>query len=297
MKKLVLLDAHALLHRAYHALPPLSSPQGQLVNAVYGFLKMLFKLREDLEPDYLAVAFDTPKPTFRHQKFVGYQAKRPKMDEELAGQIDLAKKALTIMGIKRLEKEGFEADDLLGTLAEKFKKNNEVFIVTGDRDLMQLVDKQVFLYFPQRGLSAPLLVKEKEVERILGIKPAQVVDYKALAGDSSDNYPGVAGVGPKTAQKLLQEYGSLEKIYQNLPKIEPLSLREKLEKGREAAFLSQELATVKRDIPLEINLDDLYLSVWDKQETEDFFKNLGFRSFLKLKFKKEKKKADQAKLF
>ncbi len=297
MEKLVLLDAHALLHRAYHALPPLSSPQGQLVNAVYGFLKMLFKLREDLEPDYLAVAFDTPKPTFRHQKFVGYQAKRPKMDEELAGQIDLAKKALTIMGIKRLEKEGFEADDLLGTLAEKFKKNNEVFIVTGDRDLMQLVDKQVFLYFPQRGLSAPLLVKEEEVEEILGVKPAQVVDYKALAGDSSDNYPGVAGVGPKTAQKLLQEYGSLEKIYQNLAKIEPLSLREKLEKGREAAFLSQELATVKRDIPLEINLDDLYLSVWDKQETEDFFKNLGFRSFLKLKFKKEKKKADQAKLF
>ncbi len=297
MEKLVLLDAHALLHRAYHALPPLSSPQGQLVNAVYGFLKMLFKLREDLEPDYLADAFDTPKPTFRHQKFVGYQAKRPKMDEELAGQIDLAKKALTIMGIKRLEKEGFEADDLLGTLAEKFKKNNEVFIVTGDRDLMQLVGKQVFLYFPQRGLSAPLLVKEKEVEEILGVKPAQVVDYKALAGDSSDNYPGVAGVGPKTAQKLLQEYGSLEKIYQNLAKIEPLSLREKLEKGREAAFLSQELATVKRDIPLEINLDDLYLSVWDKQETEDFFKNLGFRSFLKLKFKKEKKKADQAKLF
>jgi DNA polymerase-1 len=297
MKKLVLLDAHALLHRAYHALPPLSSPQGYPVNAVYGFLKMLFKLREDLAPDYLAVAFDTPKPTFRHQKFVGYQAKRPKMDEELAGQISLAKEALAAMGIKKLEKEGFEADDLLGTLAEKFKKRVEVFIVTGDRDLMQLVDKQVFLYFPQRGLSAPLLVKEKEVEKILGIKPEQVVDYKALAGDSSDNYPGVAGVGPKTAQKLLQKYGSLEQIYQNLAKIKPPSLREKLEKGREAAFLSQELAMVRKDVPLRVKLDDFRFGNGEKKETEDFFKNLGFRSFLGQKKKKEKKSVNQASLF
>ncbi|MBP8591302.1 hypothetical protein KBI33_02405 [Candidatus Shapirobacteria bacterium] len=297
MEKLVLLDGHALLHRAYHALPPLSSPQGQLVNAVYGFLKMLFKLREDLEPDYLAVAFDTPKPTFRHQKFIGYQAKRPKMDEELAGQIELAKEALTAMGIRRLEKEGFEADDLLGTLAEKFKKESEVFIVTGDRDLMQLVDERVFLYFPQRGLSATLVVKEKEVEKILGVKPTQVVDFKALAGDSSDNYPGVAGIGPKTAQKLLQEYGSLETIYQNLARINPSSLREKLEKGREAAFLSQELAMVKRDVPLKVGLDDFRLGNWEKKEGEYFFKNLGFRSFLKPKLKKEKKKVDQARLF
>ena len=218
------------------------------------------------------------------------------MDENCR-QISLAKEALAAMGIKKLEKEGFEADDLLGTLAEKFKKRVEVFIVTGDRDLMQLVDKQVFLYFPQRGLSAPLLVKEKEVEKILGIKPEQVVDYKALAGDSSDNYPGVAGVGPKTAQKLLQEYGSLEQIYQNLAKIEPPSLREKLEKGREAAFLSQELAMVRKDVPLRVKLDDFRFGNWGKKETEDFFKNLGFRSFLGQKKKKEKKSVNQARLF
>jgi len=162
---------------------------------------------------------------------------------------------------------------------------------------MQLVDKQVFLYFPQRGLSAPLLVKEKEVEKILGIKPEQVVDYKALAGDSSDNYPGVAGVGPKTAQKLLQEYGSLEQIYQNLAKIEPPSLREKLEKGREAAFLSQELAMVRKDVPLRVKLDDFRFGNGEKKETEDFFKNLGFRSFLGQKKKKEKKSVNQASLF
>jgi len=288
MPKLVIIDGHAILHRAYHAIPLLSAPNGFLVNAVYGFCRILLKIVADFKPRYLLVAFDTPKPTFRHKKFIGYQIRRPKMDEELAGQIKIVKEALRAMKIEFLAKEGYEADDVIGTvvqssirqLADKIQ-SLKIIIVTGDRDLMQLVDKKTNLFMPIKGLSNSQIIDEKYVKRYLEIKPDQVVDYKALMGDNSDNYPGVEGIGPKTAVKLLQKFGSLDNIYCSLDKIESASLRAKLKEGKKAAYLSQDLAKIRCNIPLKIKIKDWRLKDWRNEATMAVFKKLGFRSLVK----------------
>ena len=281
-KILLLVDGHAVLHRAYHALPPLNDRRGRLVNAVYGFFRLLNRLVNDFHPHYLAVAFDTPKPTFRHQQFVGYQIKRPKMPADLAEQIKMVREILRRAGIKIFMKEGYEADDLLGTILQRVKKLDlEAIVVTGDKDLMQLVNKKARLLMFKRGLGENILVGEKEVEKELGVAPSQVVDYKALAGDASDNYPGVAGVGPKTAVKLLKKFGNLDNIYSHLDEIEPLSLREKLKAGKEAAYLSRQLAEVRRDVPVKIVIKGLR---WRPEKGENLakeFVRLGFQSLLR----------------
>jgi len=285
MSKLVVIDGHAILYRAYHALPLLSAPNGRLVNAVYGFCRMLLKIIADFKPRYLLIAFDTPKPTFRHKKFIGYQIKRPKMDKELSEQIVIVQEVLRVMKVKFLTKEGYEADDIIGTLSvrsQKLKiKNLKIIVVTGDRDLMQLVNKQTNLFIPIKGLSNGQVVDEKYVEKDLGVRPDQVVDYKALMGDNSDNYPGVAGVGPKTAVKLLQKFGSLDNIYCSLDKIESASLAAKLKKGKKAAYLSQDLAKIRCDVPLKVEIKDLRLEDWRNEATVEIFKNLGFRSLVR----------------
>jgi len=301
MSKLVVIDGHAILYRAYHALPSLSAPNGRLVNAVYGFCRMLLKIIADFKPRYLLVAFDTPKPTFRHKKFIGYQIKRPKMDKELAGQIVIVKEVLQAMKIKFLAKEGYEADDIIGTITvqgSKLKPQSlKIIVVTGDRDLMQLVNKQTNLFVPIKGLSNGQLVDEGYVEKDLEIKPDQVVDYKALMGDNSDNYPGVAGVGPKTAVKLLQKFGSLDNIYCSLDKVESASLAAKLKKGKKAAYLSQDLARIRCSIPLKIKIKDLRLKDWRNKATVEVFKNLGFRSLVKEMEKVGERKDKQIGLF
>ena len=285
MSKLVIIDGHAILYRAYHALPLLSAPNGHLVNAVYGFCRMLLKIIADFKPRYLLVAFDTPKPTFRHKKFIGYQIKRPKMDKELSGQIVIVKEVLRAMKVKFLAKEGYEADDIIGTLSVKSQKlkikSLKIIVVTGDRDLMQLVNKQTNLFIPVKGLSNGQVVNKKYVEKDLEVRPDQVVDYKALMGDNSDNYPGVAGVGPKTAVKLLQKFGSLDNIYCSLDKIESASLAAKLKKGKKAAYLSQDLAKIRCDVPLMVEIKDLRLEDWRNEATVEIFKNLGFRSLVR----------------
>ena len=305
MSKLVVIDGHAILYRAYHALPSLSAPNGRLVNAVYGFCRMLLKIITDFEPRYLLVAFDTPKPTFRHKKFIGYQIKRPKMDKELAGQIVVVKEILQAMKIKFLAKEGYEADDIIGTLSRKVflkskvktkKSKLKIVIVTGDRDLMQLVNKQTNLFIPIKGLSNGQIVDKKYVEKDLGIRPDQVVDYKALMGDNSDNYPGVAGVGPKTAVKLLRKFGSLDNIYCSLDKVESASLAAKLKEGKKAAYLSQDLAKIRCNIPFKIKIKDLRLKGWRNEATVEVFKNLGFRSLVK-EMENKRDSSKQAKLF
>ena len=300
MSKLVIIDGHAILYRAYHAHPLLSTPNGRLVNAVYGFCRMLLKIIADFKPRYLLVAFDTPKPTFRHKKFIGYQIKRPKMDKELAGQIIIVKEVLRAMKVRFLAKEGYEADDIIGTLSvrsQKLKiKNLKIIVVTGDRDLMQLVNKQTNLFIPIKGLSNGQVVDEKYVEKDLGVRPDQVVDYKALMGDNSDNYPGVAGVGPKTAVKLLQKFGSLDNIYCSLGKIESASLVTKLKKGKKAAYLSQDLAKIRCDVPLKVEIKDLRLKDWRNEATVEIFKNLGFRSLVK-EMENKSNSSKQVKLF
>jgi len=280
MKRLVLIDGHAILHRAYHALPPLTTRSGELVNAVYGFCTILLKVIDDLKPKYLAVAFDTPKPTFRQDIFIGYQAQRPKMEEELAGQIEKVHQVLQAFGIPVFEVPGFEADDVIGTLARKAGRKFEIIVVSGDRDLFQLVDKRTKLYMPVRGLSEAQLFGEKEVEEKMGVKPGQIVDYKGLVGDPSDNYPGVPGVGPKTAAGLLKKFGSLEGIYKSVKKIENKTLKDKLEKGRESAKLSQKLATVVTNVPVKFDIKECRLKDLGRKQVIEALSRLGFRSLV-----------------
>ena len=279
MNRLVLVDGNAILHRAYHALPPLTAPDGSVVNAVYGFGTMLLRLIGDLKPTHVAVAFDRPKPTFRKELFAGYQAKRPKMDEELVDQIPKVHALVESFDIPIFEKDGFEADDVIGTLANEAKKRgiDQVIIVTGDRDILQLVrDEKVLVYMPTKGLSEAKLYGEKEVNERMGVAPKKIPDFKALAGDPSDNYPGVPGVGPKTAASLLAQFGSLDGIYKNIKKV---SSAAKLEAGRESAFLGKDLATIRTNVPLEGSLKPL--GSFNRPEAIRELTKLGFRSFLK----------------
>jgi len=281
-KRLVLIDGHAILHRAYHALPPLTNRSGELVNAVYGFCTILLKVIEDLKPEYLAVAFDTPKPTFRHQEYVGYQAQRPKMDTELASQIEGVHLVLKAFGVPIFEKPGYEADDLIGTLAEKSKKkkNLEVVIVSGDRDLFQLVDKRVKIYVPIHGLSEAQMFGEKEVAEKMGVKPCQIVDYKGLVGDASDNYPGVPGIGPKTAVALLKKYQTLAGVYRSADKIQSQAVKEKLKNNRESAFLSLKLARVITNVPIKFDWEKMPLANYKNPKAIEVLQTFGFKSLV-----------------
>ncbi len=278
-KRLVLIDGHAIIHRAYHALPPLTSSSGQLVNAVYGFASMLLRVIEELKPTHMAVCFDLPGPTFRHEAYIGYQAKRPVMDKELSSQIELVHEVVTAAGIPIYIAPGFEADDVLGTLARQAART-EVVIVTGDRDILQLVGGRVKVYMTIRGLADAKMFGEKDVEEYIGVKPSQIVDYKALIGDSSDNYPGATGIGPKTALSLLGQFDNIENIYKNLDKI-PGKVAGKLKDGHDGAILSQNLAQIRTDAPVELDLEKAKLS--DLAKNEKFVEKLRefrFRSLV-----------------
>lgn len=278
-ERLVLVDGNAILHRAYHALPALTTRNGELVNAVYGFSLMLFKIFSDLHPQYLAVSFDTAAPNFRQTEFVGYKANRPRMDSELAGQIEKVHQLVNAFNIPIVEVDGYEADDVIATLAAQASKV-EVVIVTGDKDLMQLVNDQVKLYMPTRGLSEGQIVGVEEVREKMRVPPDQIVDYKGLVGDQSDNYPGVPGIGPKTAIALLEKFGTIEGVYQRLGEIESKTVLDKLALGAESAVLSKKLAKALTDVPVSLNLKDCVAKDYDRQKVRAFFKELGFRSLV-----------------
>ncbi len=309
MNRLVLIDGNAILHRAYHALPPLTAPDGSVVNAVYGFTSMLFKLFTDLKPTHIAVAFDRAKPTFRKQLFAGYQAKRPKMDEELAGQIAKVHDVIAAFGISMYEVDGYEADDVIGSLAQQAIRDtkyvigkaenvshitshvspvDQVIIVTGDRDLLQLVeDDKVLTYMPVKGLSEAKVYGEKEAKERLGVPPKQIPDFKALAGDASDNYPGVAGIGPKTAGQLLEIFGSVEALYEAIARKDTRltkfsqNVLEKLAHGAEDAVLSKDLATIRTDVPIHLDIDGAKIETLDRPEARKALEDLHFFSLLK----------------
>jgi DNA polymerase-1 len=273
MNRLVLIDGNAILHRAYHALPPLTAPDGSVVNAVYGFGTMLLRLIGDLKPTHVAVAFDRPKPTFRKKLFKGYQAKRPKMDEELVAQIPKVHTLVASFGIPIFEQDGFEADDVIGTIAKHAKKDgiDQVIIVTGDRDILQLVeDEKILVWMPTKGLSEAKLYDEKAVKERMGVAPDKIPDFKALAGDPSDNYSGVPGIGPKTAVALLTKYKSIEKI---------LKTKELTPPEKESARMSHDLATIRTNVPLEGVLEPL--GSLNRPEAIKELTTLGFRSLLK----------------
>jgi len=283
MSKLVLIDGNAIMHRAYHALPPLTSSSGEPINAVYGFVSMLLKIITDLKPTYIATAFDRKEPTFRHKEFKAYQAQRPEMEEDLSSQFEKAREVLDAVGIPVYSKAGYEADDIIGTIAKKgskLKTLKQVVIVTGDKDILQLVKGKVKVYLPVRGLSEAKLMGESEVKEKIGVVPMLIPDYKALVGDPSDNYPGVFGIGPKMAVNLLTKYKSVGNVYRNLKKIPPRT-REKLEKGKDLAYISHRLATIVTDVDFDFDvkkMDDWQL---DSKKVIDLFEKFGFKTLTK----------------
>ena len=280
-KSLLIIDANALIHRAYHALPPLTTKRGELVNAVYGFLLVFLKTLRELKPDFIVAAFDLPFSTFRHRKFKDYKAKRPRTPEELSQQIPKVKEILKAFKVPVFDKEGFEADDIIATLKVKSQKLKvKSIIVSGDSDLLQLVDEQTKVYFLRRGIKNTVLYNEDLIkEKYQGLTPKQLVDFKALRGDPSDNIPGVKGIGEKTAIKLIKKFNSLENLYSNLTGLDK-SLRQKLEEHREEAFLSKKLAQIRKDVPIDFDLKKCRWKDYNREKVIQVLKGLGFRSLI-----------------
>ena len=280
MDTLVLIDGNSLLNRAFYATKFLSTKSGIPTNAVFGFIKLLLKLIEDIKPQKLIVTFDLKVPTFRHKMYDGYKATRKPMPEELAVQVGMLKELLHSMNIMICEKEGYEADDLIGSLSHMFS-NIRSIIVTGDRDSYQLVDDVTEVYLTKTGVSELLKLNLDNFEQIIGYRPDQVIDMKALMGDSSDNIPGVPGVGEKTAHSLIMKYGTLDGVYEHISDMSE-SLRRKLEQGKYSAYLSKKLATIDRRVPISINLSDCGLEIPFSEEVRSQFLQWEFTSLLKL---------------
>ncbi|HUD09151.1 MAG TPA: DNA polymerase I, partial [Candidatus Saccharimonadales bacterium] len=282
-KKLVLIDSNALIHRAYHALPPLTTKKGEIVNAVYGYTSVLLNVLAKFKPEYIVAAFDLKEPTFRHKEFKDYKATRVKAPDDLYAQIPRVKELVKSFNIPIAEKEGYEADDLLATFARKTEKLHpdvEVIIVTGDLDTLQLVSDQTKVFALRRGMSDSIMYDEKAIFERYGLKPDQMNDYKGLRGDPSDNLPGVKGVGEKTASELLQKYGTLENIYKNLPEIKE-GVRKKLEKDKVQAYFSKRLATLVDNVPVDFDLEKARVEDFSRVKVINLLREMEFFSLLR----------------
>ncbi len=278
-QKLIIIDGNALIHRSYHALPPFKTKKGKLVNAVYGFASVLFKVIRELNPDYLVATFDLPGPTFRDLEYREYKAKRVKAPQDLYDQISLVKELVQSFNIPIYEKKGFEADDLIGTISEQSKKT-ENMIITGDLDTLQLVNKNTWVYNLKKGINQIAIYDKKAVKDRYGLTPEQLNDFKGLRGDPSDNIPGVTGIGEKTALKLIKEFNNLENLYQKINQVE-LKLKARLLEYKDQAFLSMYLATIKKDVPIDFNLKKSKMKDYDKKKVIKFLEKLEFRSLIK----------------
>jgi DNA polymerase-1 len=279
-ERYVLIDGHSLAYRAFYALPSeLATSSGQLTNAVYGFTSMLIKVLEETRPRSVIVAFDKGKPHFRTEKFEEYKAHRKPMPEELREQMDIIHALLEALGIPCLEEEGFEADDVLATLTEAIPQDKEIFIVTGDRDALQLVDDRVRVIANRKGITDIVVYDHRLVREKYGIEPEQIVDYLALKGDTSDNIPGVPGIGEKSAAALINEYGNLDAVYDHLDEITNKRWRKALEENRQSAYLSRELARMRRDVPVadKWRQQEWELKPWDEQAVQRLFSSLEFK--------------------
>jgi len=293
-KRLILIDSFALIHRSFHALPLMTSPKGEITNAVYGFTSTLLKVIKDLKPDYLAAAYDLPEMTERQKIYKEYKAQRAAAPAELIDQIPLVTAVLEAFNIPIYSQAGYEADDVIGSLARKAcqtkdlghgaKENLEVIIVTGDNDTLQLVNDCVKVYTMKRGLMDTVLYDKEEVKRKYGFGPERLVDYKALRGDPSDNIPGVPGIGEKTARELILKFGSLENIYKfaKSGQLDQFSdrLRVLLLEHEKEAFLSKKLSTIVCDLPVKLDWEEMAVHKYDVQKVYDLFRELGFKSLL-----------------
>jgi len=289
-KTLVLLDAHAILHRAYHALPDFSSSKGEPTGALYGISAMLMKIIRELKPDYIVACYDLPEPTFRHEAYKDYKAGRSKTEDALVNQIDRSRDIFESFSIPIYEKPGFEADDILGTIVEQEKENKglDIIIASGDMDTLQLVNNnRVRVYTLKKGINDTIIYNEKAVKERFGFAPELLVDYKGLRGDPSDNIIGIAGIGEKTATTLITKFGTIEEIYKKLKKdekkFEEAGIKPRiinlLKEGEEEALFSKTLATIRRDAPITFALPaKTWIDAFDYKQTETLFNNLEFRT-------------------
>jgi DNA polymerase-1 len=298
-KVLIIIDGNALIHRAYHALPPLTTKKGELVNAVYGFLLVFLKAIKEFSPEYIAATFDFPAPTFRHDKYKLYKANRVKAPDDLYNQIPKVKEILKNFNIQIFEKKGYEADDIIGTIS-KIAPRKQIFpqlqtiILSGDMDTLQLVDKNTKVFALKKGVKDTVLFDEEKVkEKYDDIGPENIVDFKALRGDPSDNIPGVFGVGEKTAIFLIKEFENLENLYDELKnntdkakKLKP-ALRERLLNYKEQAYVSKMLAQINPNVPIDFDLDKCKWGDYDREKIKNIFEEYEFKTLI---FRLEEKK-------
>ena len=285
-KRLIIIDSNALLHRSFHALPPLMTKTGQETGAVYGYLLTLFKAIKDLQADYVVATFDTKAKTFRHEKFEQYKAQRPATPSGIILQIPITKEVLQAFKIPVFAMEGFEADDLIATIcqmAPKQEENLEVYIVSGDLDNLQLVNETTKVYTLGKGIKDTVIYDIIKVKERFGVEPLQMNDFKALTGDASDNIPGVEGIGKKTAAEIIQRYGSIKNLYDELSTdtavLKP-KVKEALKNNKESAFLSLELVKTKKDVNMDFNLEVCKFGKFDLKEVENILKDLEFNSLI-----------------
>lgn len=285
-KRLIIVDSNALLHRAFHALPPLTTKSGQETGAVYGFLLTLFKAINDLKADYIVACFDTKAPTFRHEMFKDYKSQRPVTPPGIISQIPITKEVLTAFKIPVFTKDGVEADDLIATICTMVpaqEKDLEVYILTGDLDNLQLVNDNVKVYTLGKGIKDTVIYDINKVKERFGVSPEQMVDFKALMGDQSDNIPGVEGIGKKTAAEIIQKYGNIKNLYDELSTdtavLKPKT-KELLKQNKESALMSRELAQMKKDVDMDFKIEDCKFGKFDQSQVEEIFKRLEFNSLI-----------------
>jgi len=289
-KRLIIIDSNALLHRSFHALPPLMTKTGQETGAVYGYLLTLFKAINDLKADYIVACFDTKAPTFRHEMFVDYKAQRPVTPTGIVSQIPVAKEVLEAFKIPVFAKEGVEADDLIATICAKVTasaqgsgESREIFIVSGDMDNTQLVNENIKVYTLGKGIKDTVIYDINKVKERFGVNPEQMVDYKALTGDASDNIPGVKGIGKKTAAEIIGQYGNIKNLYDELATdtavLKP-KVKEMLKANKDSALMSRDLAQMKNDVDIDFKIEDCKFGNFDKNKVEEIFKKLEFNSLI-----------------
>ena len=280
-ERLMLLDGNGLIYRGYFALPPLTTSKGELVNAVFGFCSIVLRGIQDLKPDYVAVAFDLQGPTFRHEQYAEYKATRQRMPDDLRDQFPKVREVVKALRIPVYELPGYEADDVIGTIVvDAEKRGLDTTIVTGDLDMLQLVTDQTRLMTTRSGVENTILYDPARIRERYDLVPGQMIDYKALKGDPTDNIPGVPGVGEKTAAKLIREFGTLEALYERIDEVKPDKLREKLIENRAAVFMGKDLTTIVRDLPVEFDLEAARLGDYDRETVIRLFREYEFRTLI-----------------
>ncbi len=280
MDTLLIIDGNAIMHRAYHAIPPFKAKDGTLTQVTYGFLSMVHKTISDFHPTHVIVCFDTPELTFRQKLFKEYQAHRPKADAKFVSQIETVHQLLKSLRIPFFALPGYEADDIIGTLAHKYKSSFNILILTGDKDLFQLIDDRVNVISPKVGISTVVLYDKKEAEKKLGVAPKSIPDFKGLMGDTSDNYKGAKGIGPKTAAKLLNQFSTIEHLLTHAGEIDDERIRKLIIIHKKDVLMSKKLATIDTHVPIDCHIDDARFNGFS-QDLRNFLEKYQMNSLAK----------------